>query len=225
MLNQPDFLSLRQLDLENKLILPSTQLYKQACFKLNVLYENIRNFLIDAHSTIAAAAKQVYDDPIPTLTAWYEQAASTTTLLYAQAQTTLLPVYQSWQVKVNVSKARTGQYLQAFWENPEQVTLATLEPIKVYLSSVGQQSERYWQSFIQSPEQFLTNALAPINNYLGGLGEHAEAILISNYYALVNVFNMLMAQPAAALQALYNKSLSALLDVYFDVVSSLMTML
>ena len=77
MFNQPDFLTIRQLDLENKLILPTTKLYSQISFKLNALSQDIHSALLDVHSVVANAAKQVYEHPVETLTAWYEQAVYT----------------------------------------------------------------------------------------------------------------------------------------------------
>ena len=125
MMNQPEFLTFRQLDLDNKLILPTQKLLNQVSFQLNSLYQDIRNALIDVHSFIASAAKQVYEQPIPTLTDWYEQAANSSKALYTQVQGTMSPIYQDWQVKLSASKEQVGQYLQAFWDNPEQVTVAT----------------------------------------------------------------------------------------------------
>ena len=224
MFNQSDFLTIRQLDLENKLILPTTKLYGQVSFQLKALYQDIHDVLINAHSVVATAAKQVYDHPVATLTAWYEQAAQTGTALYVQVQATVLPMYQDWQVQVNTSKEEAGQYLQAFWANPEQVTVATFEPVTRYVAAVTEQSERHWQLFLDSPEQFMAGILAPVTDYLTTLNAVAEAALVSSYYALAELFNILMAQPVAALQALYRNSLSALLDVYFDVISSLLVM-
>lgn len=222
--NQPDFLNIRQFDLENKLIVPTTQLYKQISFQLNSLYQDICTALINAHTVIAAAGKQVYDQPVVTLTAWYEQAVAGSTALYATAQTTVLPVYHDWQVKVNVGKEKTGQYLQAFWENPEQVTLATLEPITRYISALSHTSESYWQDFIKSPEQFLLTAIAPISHNISALSDHAQAVIVSQYYALAGVLKLLIAQPANTLQAFYYDSVSALLEVYANIVSSFLVM-
>jgi hypothetical protein len=224
MLNQPDFLTIRQLDLENKLVLPTTKLYGQVSFQLKALYQDIHSVLINAHSVVATAAKQVYEQPVATLNAWYEQAAQTGAALYAQVQTSVLPVYQDWQVQVNTGKQITGRYLQAFWEHPEQVTVATFEPVTRYVSGVAEQSGRYWQLFMESPEQFMADALAPITGYLSSLSAAAEATLISSYYVVAELFGVLMAQPIAALQALYRNTFSALLDVYFDVISSLLVM-
>ena len=224
MFNQPDFLIRHQLDLENKLILPTTKLYSQISFKLNALSQDIHSALIDVHSIVANAAKQIYDHPVETLTAWYEQAVHSGAAIYAQGQTSVLPVYQGWQVKVNLAKEKTGQYLQAFWDNPAQVTSATFEPVTRYVTAITEQSERSWQLFMENPEQFMMTALAPITGYLSALGENAEAVLVSSYYALANLFSLLIAQPLATFQALYRNALSALLDVYFEVISSLMVM-
>lgn len=220
--NQPDFFTIRQLDLENKLVLPTTQLYGQVSFQLKALYHDIRSVLTEAHSVVASAAKQVYEHPVETLTAWYDQAAYTGGTLYAQVQAVVLPIYQDWQVQMNAGKEKSGQYLQAFWDSPEQVTLSTFEPVTRYVTTVAEQSGRYWQMFLDNPEQFMTTALGPVTGYLASLSEDAEAVLISSYYALADLFSLLMAQPSATLQALYRNTLSALLDVYFDVISSLL---
>jgi hypothetical protein len=222
MFNQPDFFTIQQLDLENKLILPTTKLYSQVSFKLNALYQDIHTVLIDFHGKVAVAGKQVYDHPVETLTAWYEQAAYAGNALYAQVQTSVLPTYQGWQVKVNAGKEATSQYLQAFWDNPDQVTLATLEPVTRYVAAVTGQSERYWQLFLDNPEQFMASVLSPVTGYLASLTQETEAVLISSYYVLAELFRLLMMQPSATLQALYHNTLSALLDAYFDTVSSLL---
>ena len=224
MFNQPDFLIIRQLDLENKLILPTTKLYSQVGFKLNALSQDIQSALIDVHSLLANAARQVYEHPVETLTAWYEQAVYSGAAIYAQSQDSVLPVYRGWQVKLNLAKEKTGHYLQAFWDNPEQVTSATIEPVTRYVTAITEQSERNWQLFMENPEQFMMTSLAPITGYLSSLGENADTVLVSSYYALADFFSVLTAQPLATFQALYRNALSALLDVYYEVISSLMVM-
>lgn len=224
MFNDPNFFTIRQLDLENKLILPTTKLYDQVSFQLNTLYQDIRSVLIDAHYLMSVTAKQLYEHPVATMTTWYEQAAYTGTALYAQAQAVMTPVYQHWQAQVTTGKEQTTQFLQAFWANPEQVALASFEPVTRYVTAVTEQSERYWQLFMDSPEQFMVMALAPVTGYLGSLTNDAEATLISSYYVLADLFGLLVAQPSTTVQALYHNTLAALLDVYFDVISSLLVM-
>lgn len=212
--NHPDFFTLHQLDLENKLILPTTKLYAQASFQLNSLYQDIRSVLIDAHSTIAAAAKNFYDQPVETLSTWY-----------AQIETAAAPVYQDWQLTASTGVKKTNQYLHDFWNNPEQVALATLEPVTRYAATIADQSERYWQLVMDNPEQFMATAFAPITNYLAALSEETEAALIGSYYFLADLFRLLLEQPSATLKALYHNTLSGLLDMYFDVISSLLVIL
>ena len=224
MINVPDFFALRQLDLENKLVLPTTKLYGQVSFQLKALYQDIRSVLLDAHQLVATTAKRIYEQPVETMTAWHEQGANTATARYTQEQTAVWPVYQNWQVQVNTGKENTSRYLQAFWDNPEQVTVATLEPVTRYVTAVTGQSVEYWQMFMANPEQFMVTALTPVTAYLSSLTHDAEAVLLGSYYALVDLFSLLMAQPSATLQALYRNTLSALLDVYFDVISSLLVM-
>ena len=71
----------------------------------------------------------------------------------------------------------------------------------------------------------MMGALALITGYWGELGENAEAVLISSYYALADLFGLLLAQPASTSQVIYRNTLSAVLDVYFEVISSLMVMI
>lgn len=222
--NQPNFFMIQPLDLENKLVIPTVKLYTQVRFQLNTLYENICNLLVDAHAYVATLAKQVYTQPVETLTACYGQTAYTATTLYADAQSYVLPAYQQWATQFTVGKEQAVQFLQAFWRNPEQVALATLSPLKNYVVTATTYSEQCLQQLLDNPEQFLLNALAPINNYLNSFTDNAESILIGTYYALLDLFKLLMAQPSETVRALYQNSLSALLDVYFDAISSLLTM-
>ncbi len=216
--NHPDFFTHRQFDLENKLILPTTKLYSQISFQFNTLYQDIRTALIDVHGVVATAAKQVYAHPIETLTTWYDSGA----VWYAQAQAAVLPVYQHWQVNVDRGKEKAVQYLQAFLDNPEQVAVATFDPVTRYATSIAEQSAEYWQAFMANPEQFMTAAFTPLTSYLVSLSVEAEAVLISSYYMLADLFSVLMAQPLATVQALYRNTLDALLEVYFEVISSLL---
>jgi len=213
MLNKSEFFVLRELDLETKLYLPTRQLCQQIGFQLNTLYQDIRCALSDAHTQVASVAKQVYAQPTETLTAWYDQAVYHGTLFYAQAYTALMPAY---------NQAR--QSLQAFWNNPEQVTVAALEPVSRYASDVAGQTAQYWQAFIDNPELVMSTAFAPVVAYLSALGDSGEALLLSGYYTLAELASLLMEQPTATLQALYHNALTSLLDVYFNIVSSLLVM-
>jgi hypothetical protein len=208
MLNQQDFLTLNQLDLDNKLILPTQKLLNQVNLQLNRLYQDIRSALIDAHSSVATTAKQVYEQPGETLDAWYEQ--------------TLLPLYREGQISLSTGTEQAKQYLYAFWDNPRQVTEASVEPLTLYMLDVADQSAQYWLAFTVNPELFISTAFAPITEYLSTLNDAAEVVLVNGYYSVVELFSLLMAQPSITLQAMYHNTLSALLEIYFDTISSLL---
>lgn len=226
--NHPDFLTIRQLDLENKLLAPTAKLYAQVSFKLDLLYQDIRTVLIDAHSFASATAKQVYDHPVETITAWYSYAVNSGNQLYAQVQNDVLPkaeaLYQHWQIQAVAGVEKAGQSWQAFWDNPAQVTIATFEPVTRYAATATEQSGQYLQMFLDNPEQFIAGMLAPVTGYLNSLTESAEGVLINGYYTLSDLFSLLIAQPSATLHALYNSTLSTLLDIYYELISSVLVM-
>ncbi|MBZ4202624.1 MAG: hypothetical protein LAC70_05785 [Methylovulum sp.] len=70
------------------------------------------------------------------------------------------------------------------------------------MSTAAEQSALYWQAFSENPEQFIAFACLPLTNYLSLLTDEAEAVLLSGYYALGQIFTLLMAQPLASVQAL-----------------------
>lgn len=223
-INEQDLFSIQQLDLENKLFSPTSQLFSQVRFKLNNLYQDIQNTLIDAHSVVASSAKQVYDQPVPTITAWYEQAKNSGTALLDETQTNILPAYQNMLAQWSTGKAHAIQHFHSFWENPEQTTLTALEPVIRYTTTVSAQAGHTLRLFLDNPEQFTAAALAPVNAYLISFTENSKVALINTYYALTDLFNLLAAQPLATLQATYHNTLSSLLDVYFNVISSFLAM-
>jgi hypothetical protein len=220
--NQPDFFTIRELDVENKLILPTKTLYNQTTFQLNSLYQDISSALINAHDIVAIHTKQLYLNPTKTLSVWYDQATAMSTAYYTQAQAVVLPVYENWQAKLNTSKEKVIQNFQVFWDNPEQVTVATFQPLAQYVTDATKQSSQYLKLFMDNPEQFLSSAFAPVTYYLSSLSDDAEAILISSYYALADLSKLLLEQPSATIQSIYHNALSALLDTYFDIISSLL---
>lgn len=217
MFDRPEFINIPALDLDNKLILPTLQLYQKIEFKLSALYQDIRSILVDAHTYLADVALQ-----------WYKHPRESFTATYDRFENDFLPkadaFYQHWEMQAMAGVDQVERYLQAFWDNPEQTTQAMLEPVSCYFASATEQTERYWQSFIDNPEQFAVDAMAIATNYLASFTDSIEVILISSYYTLLELFQILMAQPSAALQALYANTLSRLLDTYYDLISSLLIM-
>ena len=183
----------QDLDLENKLFLPTSKLYAQLNVQLQTLYQDIRAALIDSHALLAASTKQLYEQPGPTLTAWYDQATSRAVELHAQINEELLP------------KA------QAFYQQ-----------LVVDVADAGRETQLYLQNFIENPEAVAAAAIQPVTAYLAAATEATEAALVSGYYALGSLLSQLMKQPAETLEASIHYLLSELLELYFQAVSSLL---
>lgn len=90
--------------------------------------------------------------------------------------------------------------------------------------------------FMKTAEAVKASLLKPVSaqfnsmvnasqDYIGLSLEAAEAYLIGLYSALGDLLNLLLEQPGATLTALYHNTLSAALDVYFELVSSLLSLL
>jgi hypothetical protein len=191
--DNPNFLFPQALDLENKLFLPTSRLYAQMNAQLQALYQDIRTELIDIHALMASSAKQLYEQPGPTLASWYDQASNRSVELYAQINEELLPKAQ-----------------------------ASYQQLVVDLADAGRETQRYLQNFMDNPEAVAAAAIEPIMTYLTAAAEISEAALLSGYYALADLLSLFMAQPVQTLEAFYHYLLSELLELYFQTVSSLL---
>ncbi|MGR9085830.1 MAG: hypothetical protein ACU841_02005 [Gammaproteobacteria bacterium] len=223
--NASDFLNVQQLDLENKLYLPTAKLYSQVRFQLNALYRDVADALRDVRSVVESTAREIFDRPLETMTAWYEQAGNRGADLYSQTWDSVVPVYQNWHARIVTGKEHTLQHLKSFWNNPEQTIRAALEPVNRAVASASELAEKNLQLFLDNPEQYAASAMAPVIDYLSTMTENSKAVLINSYSALVELLGMLIAQPSATLEAVYTNVLSALLDVYYAVISSLLATL
>jgi hypothetical protein len=183
----------QDLDLENKLFLPTSKLYAQLNVQLQTLYQDIRAALIDSHALLASSAKQLYEQPGPTLTAWYDQAAGHAAELHAQINEALLPKVQ-----------------------------ASYQQLVVDVADAGRETQLYLQNFMENPEAVAAAAIQPVTAYLAAATEATEAALVSGYYALGSLLGQLMKQPAETLEASIHYLLSELLELYFRAVSSLL---
>jgi hypothetical protein len=183
----------QDLDLENKLFLPTSKLYAQLNAQLQALYQDVRTALIDSHALLASSAKQLYEQPGPTLAAWYDQAAGRAAELHAQINEELLPKAQ-----------------------------ASYQQLVADVADAGRETQLYLQNFMENPEAAAAAAIQPVMAYLAAATEAAEAALVSGYYALGSLLGQLMNQPAETLEASIHYLLSELLELYFRAVSSLL---
>ncbi len=183
----------QDLDLENKLFLPTSKLYTQLNVQLQMLYQDIRTALIDSHALMASSAKRLYEQPGPTLAAWYDQTAGRAAELHAQINEELLPKAQ-----------------------------ASYQQLVVDVADAGRETQLYLQNFMANPEAAAAAAIQPVTAYLAAATEATEAALVSGYYALGSLLGQLMKQPAETLEASIHYLLSELLELYFRAVSSLL---
>lgn len=228
-INQLDFLVIKELDIENKLLVPTVELYAHLNLQFKVLYHDIRQALVDSHALLASAAKQFYVQPMETAMVWYTKTLELSETVQATIQMDLLPkvqmLYQGWELKLVGRPGAIGQSLQAFWDNPGDVTIATLDSVGQYALTLTGPTERALQALVDNPEQFMASILTPASEYLRWFGDELEALLISTYYLLLDLANLLMAQPSATVQALYSQTLSVLLETYSTAISALLAML
>jgi hypothetical protein len=191
--DNPNFLFPKDLDLENKLFLPTSRLFSQLNLQLQALYQDIRAALIDFHASMASSARQLYDQPGPTLAAWYDQAATRSDELYTRMNEELLPQAE-----------------------------ASYQQLVADVTDAGRETQLYLQNFMENPETVAAEAIAPVMAYLDAATKATEQALLNSFYALSDLFNLFMEQPTETLESTYYYLLSELLDLYSQTVYSLL---
>ncbi|GAB4256523.1 MAG: hypothetical protein Kow0065_05310 [Methylomicrobium sp.] len=192
----PDFFANKPLDLENKLFAPTRELYGNLSLQWNELYRQIKTVLIDWHTEMAAAAKQWYAHPAETTSAWYAQAVDNGATLYAQLNEVYLP------------KAET-----------------LLDRALADASRFGQQAGDFWQAFYDHPQATVASLVEPVSIHANHAAEVTEAYLSALYAVMSELFDLLLEQPSATVEALYQNALAGLLDSYYQLVASALTLL
>lgn len=192
----PDFFDLKPLDLEHKVFLPTRELYSSLSLQLNELYQQIKTVLLDWHAEVAVSAKQFYAHPVETGSQWYAQAVDYGAQMYAQVNEVYYPKVESMY---------------------EKTIVATTQ--------LGRQSGEFWQAFYDHPQATVATLVEPMSSYANHALEVSEDYLISIYSAMLDLIDLLMEQPAETMEAVYQNTLAALLDVYYQLISSLLTMM
>ena len=131
----PDFFAIQQVDLESKLIQPTSQLYSQICEQLKTSY----NTLLDVHGQMAASAKQIYErSPMETLTEWSDVLQKNSNDLITLVKNDVIPKTADYYQQLAMSLAETRDnvkpVLQAAWNNPKQ-TLDSVSDVAVNVFS------------------------------------------------------------------------------------------
>lgn len=189
-------MAFENLDLESKVYIPTQQLISQLQNDLATLYVTIRQGLIDAHNTVAILGKEVYDNPLETLSAWYNQSVASCTELYAGFFEKVLPKaehnYEQMLVMVSGYSDQAQNSLIYMVENPQQVSADAIESITESLSATADVSSELFEVLQEKTAEIIT---------------------------------LLSEQPLQTLEAATMETLSALLDAYFELVNVLLVSL
>jgi len=203
-----------QFDLENKLILPSKQLYGAFEAKFSLLYQAIREALTEFHTTLASFGQQLYDHPTKTVVDWYDQAVVNSADLSTTINNEIIPelnmFYQSniqklqatnqeWSQYIQNSAIKTSDFCVEFYEHP----VAMSERMVDYL-------------------QNYTNKLSTIG--LDGYQQFKIAV-ISIYQSTLSAVDLFLDAPQASVEAIYYQVVTGLLNLYYSLVSATLELL
>ncbi|MBU2570026.1 MAG: hypothetical protein KJ725_08305 [Gammaproteobacteria bacterium] len=193
---KPDFFDFKPLDLEHKVFLPTRELYSSLSLQVSELYRQIKTVLLDWHAEVAVTAKQIYAHPVETGSQWYAQAVDYGAQMYAQVNEVYFPKVESMY-----------------------------EQTVVDATQLGLQAGEFWQAFYDHPQATVAALIEPVTNYTNQAVDVVEVYFVSVYSAIVDLFNLMLEQPTETLEAVYQNALAGLLDIYFQLISSLLAML
>lgn len=203
-----------QFDLENKLFLPSKQLYGALETKISALYQAIREILIEFHNTIAVYAQQLYEYPTETMTAWYGQTASKSIELSTTINNEIIPelnmfyesnmqkmqaTNQEWSGYIRASAIKTSDFCVAFYENPLEMSEKTYD---YFLEAVGQ-----------------------LSTMGGEWVQQFKVAVIAIYQSSLAALDLFFDAPLATAEAMYYQAVSGILNLYYALVANALEML
>ena len=184
------------LDLENKLNIPTQELWVKLQSELINLYAIIQQFSIETHDTIAALGVEWYTEPVLTTRQWYHQAVASGTELYAKVTGEILPQAEAkvdeLVVAANEFGTKTVDSMMFVIDHPEQVTAESIE--------------------------FLTESLA-------GAKDISTELALEIQEKGSEIIALLLEQPLQTLESAYMELLTTLLNSYFELVSNILATL
>jgi hypothetical protein len=175
-------------DLENKLVMPTSKLVAQVKEQLQDGYQDTLNSLTDVGNVMAGTTKQLFVNPVETITNWSEQVSAGSHEWVAQTQNTFLPLYQHWQVQFGTGKAKTAEALQAFWDHPQQAMLETLAPVTQIAGKVYVILERDFQFLLDNPSQYFVATFTPAATFVSSAADSTKITLITSYSNLMDIW-------------------------------------
>lgn len=211
-----DFLNIKQLDIESKLIEPTSRLVGQLNAQLSSLYVETESKLRELHIEIAALSKQAYEQPVETFTALYDQSIEECNEVYVLFREEVLPkaevVCQQIAAKVSDAGDKTLAFGQALLDDPQATIASSVDKISVSFNTG-----------LDASQAIIDTISAQLTAWSSMAMQVTEENALSLYYAAGEILKLLLEQPWETVQALFYNTLSSLLDVYFQAVSSLIS--
>ncbi|OQK18438.1 hypothetical protein AU255_11655 [Methyloprofundus sedimenti] len=188
-------MSIEDLNYQAKIIAPTKQLYAQLSKQANELLAQAKESVLELHAKVAETGLEFYEHPIDTATRWQAEATEKGNQLYADFNDNILPAVKADYDQLIVTMIDYGlqsrQAFQVFLDNPEQITVEAFTALN------------------QSIMFYLNKTLDISLVALKGVSDKADEII-----------SLLIKQPMETMEAFYYQSLTALLNSYFDIVSS-----
>jgi len=203
-----------QFDLETKLFQPTKLLLQVIETKLSLLYQIVREALIQAHETVAKLGLQLYEQPMDTIAAWFNQAVAKSEALATIINTEIIPslnlLYQSnlrniknysekWSNKIQQSAIEANEFWVKFYDDPLAV------------------SEKIYDNVATSLTQYSTVSLEWLEQF--------KSAIISIYQSSLLTLNIFLDAPQATLENLYIQFMAGILNLYYSLISNAMELL
>lgn len=186
------------IDYQTKVIFPTQQLYQQLSSQASELFEQTKESALELHAKVAKSGLQLYEHPTETATLWKEQAIDKSNELYATFNNDIAPVVK-----------------------------ADYQQLIGTLADYGLQSQQSFQIFLDNPEKVTVEAFTTLNNALITFFEKSldvSALMLDTITTKAEeIINLLIQQPIQTMEDIYYQTLSALLNSYFDIISSLIS--
>ncbi len=186
-------MNLESLEFETKVAAPTQQLLHQVYAQLGSLYLQLREALIDFHTVIAIASKQLYDQPVETTKLWYSQLADKSSELHARLMEQVIPEAQ---------------------DNYDQFVAS--------VSDFGSESKMAFQKLVDNPEEVTAQTIESLNMFVSETADITAEQLTELKARSADLIALLLEKPAATLDSLYTELPNSMLNTYFELVSSLL---
>lgn len=196
------------LDLENKLVNPSLELYQSLKLFSTELYQDTRETLINTHNKVSELGTQFYNHPVETTTELYGQAANLGSETLASIDRQLIPEIISFYN----TGTRELTILGAEWSDSfKRINGQTIEFCKTFYSHPTETLNLIYSD--------LQKGMGSLTDYTVEIFNQAAAAVAFTYQSLIAALNMFIDKPKAVAQVFYYDVISGLLDLYVQLIN------